>query len=98
MSQRIDLYGGPSYLCDSCGTMESRVLTDSHTGLDFCFGCVSGHGTKGGLFWGVTQDPVEDDGDNLIDAMEQIGMDTDRIKTVLHPDTGRVGAAKQARR
>ena len=45
--------------CDGCGCPEERVFTDSWTGKEFCFMCLSK------IIDQITMSPTEDGGDNL---------------------------------
>jgi len=56
--------------CDLCRQYTGRVLTDSYTGKDICFDCASGPSDHG-LFYTITQDPEEDEGDNLMKVAEE---------------------------
>lgn len=59
-----------NYECDLCRQYTGRVLTDSYTGKDICFDCASGPSDHG-LFYTITQDPEEDEGDNLMKVAEE---------------------------
>jgi len=65
------------YNCDLCDGYVSRVVTDSYTGKDICFDCASGPSDHG-LFYTITQDPEEDQGDNLMDVAKKHGLVRDQ--------------------
>jgi hypothetical protein len=68
------MFSGEFYRCDICKTgYLTRVLTDSYSGLDICLDCASGPADHG-LFWQVTQDPEEDEGDNLLEVAARLGL------------------------
>lgn len=74
MSHVINLWGPSYYECDFCGQYEERMVTDTYTQKDICFGCASAGGREGGLFYTVTMSPSEDGGDNLMERAKEYNL------------------------